>query len=704
MAVERLGVDGSEVPSVLRAPSGESLSNNVTPPEDAATACQLSLQGNGLDELQACQLMTSRQNGFVLCDQDGILGEQKTSRRSGGVGRRKQCRPTRVCVEETDDLVPSLGGEFPREFSDNAAQALGEEFFKNIANKDGQRINFLKSSKNDFEEIDQPFSQLAVNGSTTCDLCGHIEQSETALVQHVEKVHSHAGGGNGGSEEAQTGPEYPTKYHQLGRELQHEAVSNLERRAAAKMAERLSPVASDTPVPVRDNERTTPSDPSPVEVNSKRKYSTKSYSGSRSSGRDQEVRPSHDTSAAIDLVMGHGRDPDIGLSRDTAVSQCQSTLISTSAAVQPQKPTPMSNSLYLLGSSTIKSETVCIGVKASDTEDYCEHCQKHFCNKYYLRKHKQDVHGLSNDIASTQSSVSYADQLPTSQPQSNHLSAVGGMLPRMAATTTSAAQSLPYPSIIANLPFVLPYPTAGGSSGSLVLPPQPQITSPGGGLLGAGVIPGMTSMASLMFLNPFASPLTILKTSPFLQGGQNFASSSLNTLAELQNANNHINSTLDGLKNGVGGSLFKFDLQPPQQLPADKASLCELCRKEFCNSYFLKVHKRDKHGIPMEPTVASTLGASTLGTKVGLPSGLSAIGGLPLSLTGGISSSLSESIRLLTAASGEEPGEKISTRDHQDKTGRATEEKLSTFMDKLHSAAARNDDVCCLCKKQFSNR
>ncbi|CAL8073159.1 unnamed protein product [Calicophoron daubneyi] len=30
-------------------------------------------------------------------------------------------------------------------------------------------------------------------------------------------------------------------------------------------------------------------------------------------------------------------------------------------------------------------------------EDFCELCQKHFCNKYYLRKHKADVHGIHTE-------------------------------------------------------------------------------------------------------------------------------------------------------------------------------------------------------------------------------------------------------------------------------------------------------------------
>ncbi|KAF5406002.1 hypothetical protein PHET_00177 [Paragonimus heterotremus] len=34
---------------------------------------------------------------------------------------------------------------------------------------------------------------------------------------------------------------------------------------------------------------------------------------------------------------------------------------------------------------------------AKSDEDFCEMCQKHFCNKYYLRKHKADVHGIHTE-------------------------------------------------------------------------------------------------------------------------------------------------------------------------------------------------------------------------------------------------------------------------------------------------------------------
>ena len=35
-----------------------------------------------------------------------------------------------------------------------------------------------------------------------------------------------------------------------------------------------------------------------------------------------------------------------------------------------------------------------VSVSASGTQDFCDICQKQFCNKYYLKKHRIDVHGV----------------------------------------------------------------------------------------------------------------------------------------------------------------------------------------------------------------------------------------------------------------------------------------------------------------------
>lgn len=36
------------------------------------------------------------------------------------------------------------------------------------------------------------------------------------------------------------------------------------------------------------------------------------------------------------------------------------------------------------------------GQSTNGTEVFCDICQKQFCNKYYLKKHRQDVHGVDS--------------------------------------------------------------------------------------------------------------------------------------------------------------------------------------------------------------------------------------------------------------------------------------------------------------------
>lgn len=54
--------------------------------------------------------------------------------------------------------------------------------------------------------------------------------------------------------------------------------------------------------------------------------------------------------------------------------------------------------LSRLGKSAASiSSFLASGQNRGSDEDFCELCQKHFCNKYYLRKHKNDVHRIQSE-------------------------------------------------------------------------------------------------------------------------------------------------------------------------------------------------------------------------------------------------------------------------------------------------------------------
>ncbi|XP_064624347.1 uncharacterized protein LOC135485905 [Lineus longissimus] len=90
---------------------------------------------------------------------------------------------------------------------------------------------------------------------------------------------------------------------------------------------------------------------------------------------------------------------------------------------EPSKKSPPVPELTKPKTSETPTSTAS-GVNGSDMEDYCEICQKHFCNKYYLRKHKLDVHGIQTDPpANKRSRSSHHDSLP--------FGGMGGLAPPM---------------------------------------------------------------------------------------------------------------------------------------------------------------------------------------------------------------------------------------------------------------------------------
>ncbi|KAK5639599.1 hypothetical protein RI129_012091 [Pyrocoelia pectoralis] len=99
--------------------------------------------------------------------------------------------------------------------------------------------------------------------------------------------------------------------------------------------------------------------------------------------------------------------------------------------------------------------------------------------------------------------------------------------------------------------------------------------------------------------------------------------SELPWINDLQNKE-WINPNLHGVQFSPATSLF-MTLPPftqPDNIPTRQPvrifnpdAYCDLCNKEFCNKYFLKTHKANKHGIYSDPPVTETLG-----TTVSIPS------------------------------------------------------------------------------------
>ncbi|KAL3868714.1 hypothetical protein ACJMK2_041487 [Sinanodonta woodiana] len=185
-----------------------------------------------------------------------------------------------------------------------------------------------------------------------------------------------------------------------------------------------------------------------------------------------------------------------------------------------------------------------------DMEDFCEICQKHFCNKYYLKKHKNDVHG----IAPPESSPSIGKR--------------GGRPP--------------------NLEIKLPVSSAADTSNPLI---PHSLAS----------MPGLQNMPGVMVLNPFLPPVLIPAQSLLSQSQLPppphlpVISSTMSSSSHHPNAHSPPAISTIATSSTSSGSLPNDGFRSMGGFKGE--AFCDICRKEFCNIYFLRIHQANKHGI-----------------------------------------------------------------------------------------------------------
>lgn len=274
----------------------------------------------------------------------------------------------------------------------------------------------------------------------------------------------------------------------------------------------------------------------------------------------------------------------------------------------PQSPLPTSltkTSVSSSGSST-SSENGDKKSLSQDMEDFCEICQKHFCNKYYLKKHKNDVHGIA----------------PPDTPMSGKR---GGRPPNseIKLPATPVTSDSPFiPQSLANLPGLPNMP------GVMVLNPfLPPMLIPGSLMNQHGPLPPRPPHLPMNSPLPYSSsaslPVSSVSDVKSLSPG-----SSSSTSATSSSPSGSI--TAEALRNlGIpipdgaspNDALRRMGLMSPDgQITSDllrgmgvlgAEAFCDICRKEFCNKYFLKIHKANKHGIfTDEPLLPPSMAAA----------------------------------------------------------------------------------------------
>ncbi|KZS04464.1 Uncharacterized protein APZ42_032790 [Daphnia magna] len=261
-------------------------------------------------------------------------------------------------------------------------------------------------------------------------------------------------------------------------------------------------------------------------------------------------------------------------------------------------------------------------IRIFNPDAYCELCNKEFCNKYFLKTHKANKHGIFVDNVPT---TSGGGGTPSVTPDGRI------SCPTSISTPSSAAgivhQSLPFsvsstfgPPSLSLTVGAMTYPMHPPSAELAAIDPAAvsyspvATTSPSKLSIYPSVGMSTTAAATLSTTAtttiPSLAPMTTPTSATSGAGLMDFFPMwpSQTTTPPVSTVNNTMASMMS--------SSSTAKQQPPHLAGiVNPEAYCELCQKEFCNKYFLKRHKAKMHGIvpPDGPTAPSGNSAPSSG-------------------------------------------------------------------------------------------
>lgn len=240
-------------------------------------------------------------------------------------------------------------------------------------------------------------------------------------------------------------------------------------------------------------------------------------------------------------------------------------------------------------------------IRIFNPDAYCELCNKEFCNKYFLKTHKANKHGIYTDPPTTEipsacvNIPSYSTNTPTpidKNQKNNKLHIYSESLicePYIAVpgiennshksenNKTPLNFNCPFPELFTNTfnskVYQKPAPNKPSGFFDQDIPENVQNTELSELEIPKTKVEDQTEETS-------SSPKNLLfkSDSSFEQEGQFYPSS--NKMSPIQNSRDQ----------ELSNKLRKIGVMNPK-------AFCEICRKEYCNKYFLRTHKMKRHGI-----------------------------------------------------------------------------------------------------------
>ncbi|CAG9760431.1 unnamed protein product [Ceutorhynchus assimilis] len=222
-------------------------------------------------------------------------------------------------------------------------------------------------------------------------------------------------------------------------------------------------------------------------------------------------------------------------------------------------------------------------IRIFNPDAYCDLCNKEFCNKYFLKTHKANKHGIYTDVTTSEQQIPNAASIPSFATNLNlKLSA---SVPSIDATIKSD----PKISAIAMNPYIFPCSFSNQFSKQS--------------------LPGLPNSELSDVQNPISMPTS---NGPLSSSGSEKLLTEDPSIEVCSSPSNNQNESTSA-KNESDGNVIFFNsvkMSPSQSIREMELSnrlrkigvmnpkaFCEICNKEYCNKYFLRTHKMKRHGI-----------------------------------------------------------------------------------------------------------
>lgn len=207
-------------------------------------------------------------------------------------------------------------------------------------------------------------------------------------------------------------------------------------------------------------------------------------------------------------------------------------------------------------------------IRIFNPEAFCELCNKEFCNKYFLKTHKANKHGIFTETLPSEYS-----QLPVTVPSLASGSKLSNFVPTLESPTTKLDSKITMKTT---------------HTPAMFLPNQEEVNLPEGELSENAITSNGLSSSS-------ESEKTYVEDQT---AGYRSPSNTQTESTSLKNEpDDFFHDTSSKLSSDQLNREFDLSYRLRRIGVMNPKAFCEICCKEYCNKYFLRTHKLKRHGI-----------------------------------------------------------------------------------------------------------